>query len=186
MVPLKEGNFVREFQCDQIWTKFRKLAKIFKFHDQILEGMNLQCLNFNAMGQIFIVINGQRLKNNSAVLVTLVELSWWTRVSKNLLLPLLSRLNHGTCVGENKFLSSKFLPTFLCWIITIRKIFFKVIWTNWTISLETVAKVNRLCKLKSREGDLSSQLTIKYKRWGHTDIEQRITKHQQPPSSLGW
>ena len=75
MVPLKEGNFVREFQCDQIWTKFRKLAKIFKFHDQILEGMNLQCLNFNAMGQIFIVINGQRLKNNSAVLVTLVELS---------------------------------------------------------------------------------------------------------------
>ena len=75
MVPLKEGNFVREFQCDQIWTKFRKLAKIFKFNDQILEGMNLQCLNFNAMGQIFIVINGQRLKNNSAVLVTLVELS---------------------------------------------------------------------------------------------------------------
>ena len=69
------------YQCDQIWRNFATLAKcrnignIFKVHLVLGKVVNPLWHNLNAYGQIFITVNGQKVKKQSGYLVTLIAIS---------------------------------------------------------------------------------------------------------------
>ena len=71
--PGKVEHILTDYQCDQIWPIFANLANFLKSLGNFMDGLFsiwqtfVPTLAFFATGQIFIIVNSQRLNSNIAI-----------------------------------------------------------------------------------------------------------------------